>query len=207
MKDLTPNILKANGLTIAILDSLSYKSSLAVSLKRTLRHFEKTAFMHELQCMTDWLDEQEVLTQVAIDYRVKSMSLIEQKFDRYYPDKLAKNVFNDVLGFRALCMDYDEALHLTGEHFRVVDMSVGKANDDGYRGVHVYYQRDSKYYPIEIQFNTYYDRQLNDWLHDFLYKKNYPDAIGVAMRKHYEDGKIKSAADFEEVLQHVLCSR
>ena len=64
MKDLTPNILKANGLTIAILDSLSYKSSLAVSLKRTLRHFEKTAFMHELQCMTDWLDEQEVLQHV-----------------------------------------------------------------------------------------------------------------------------------------------
>ena len=45
-------------------------------------------------------------------------------------------------------------------------MSKGKSNDDGYRGVHVYYQKDNKHYPIEIQFNTYSDRQLNDWLHD-----------------------------------------
>ena len=31
-------------------------------------------------------------------------------------------------------------------------MSKGKSNDDGYRGVHVYYQKDNKHYPIEIQF-------------------------------------------------------
>lgn len=34
-------------------------------------------------------------------------------------------------------------------------MSHGKANDDGYRGVHVYYQLDNFHYPIEIQYNTY----------------------------------------------------
>lgn len=33
-----------------------------------------------------------------------------------------------------------------------------------------YYQKDNYHYPIEIQFNTYYDRQLNDWLHDKFYK-------------------------------------
>ena len=32
----------------------------------------------------------------------------------------------------------------------------GKANDDGYRGVHLYFQLDHKHYPIEIQMNTYY---------------------------------------------------
>ena len=40
-------------------------------------------------------------------------------------------------------------------------MSNGKAVDDGYRGVHVYYQKSGKHYPIEIQFNTLFDRQLN----------------------------------------------
>ena len=53
-------------------------------------------------------------------------------------------------------------------------MTKGKAIDDGYRGVHVYYQKSGRHYPIEIQFNTLFDRQLNNWLHDYLYKKNYP---------------------------------
>ena len=57
-------------------------------------------------------------------------------------------------------------------------MSKGKSNDDGYRGVHIYYQKDNKHYPIEIQFNTYYDRQLNDWLHDKFYKRGYDSFYG-----------------------------
>lgn len=84
-------------------------------------------------------------------------------------------------------------------------MSNGKANDDGYRGVHLYYQCDNFHYPIEVQFNTYFDRQLNNWLHSYLYKKNYPDAVGRKMRSQYEGGKIRNREEFEEVLKHVLC--
>ena len=29
-----------------------------------------------------------------------------------------------------------------------------------------------------IQFNTLFDRQLNNWLHDYLYKKDYPIETG-----------------------------
>lgn len=36
-------ILDKVGLNINILDSLSYKSNLTVSMKRTLRHFDKEA--------------------------------------------------------------------------------------------------------------------------------------------------------------------
>ena len=93
--------------------------------------------------------------------------------------------------------------------FRVADMTKGKATDDGYRGVHVYYQKSSKHYPIEIQFNTLYDRQLNNWLHDYLYKKEYPIEIGKIMRDKYEKGVIHSKNDFEEALKNVLsnCER
>ena len=70
--------------------------------------------------------------------------------------------------------------------FRIADMSSGKAVDDGYRGVHVYYQKSGKYYPIEIQFNTLFDRQLNNWLHDYLYKKSYPIETGCIMREKYK---------------------
>lgn len=84
-------------------------------------------------------------------------------------------------------------------------MSLGKADDDGYRGVHIYYQINNSYYPIEIQFNTWYDRQLNNWLHDYLYKKRqYPNSIGKEMRARYQSGTIQNQQDFEEVLKDVL---
>ena len=82
-------------------------------------------------------------------------------------------------------------------------MTEGKSHDDGYRGVHIYYQKDNYHYPIEVQFNTLYDRQLNNWLHDYIYKKDYPDSTGRFLRECYEQGKIRTEDDFLEVLKCV----
>jgi len=68
----------------------------------------------------------------------------------------------------------------------------------------VYYQLDNFHYPIEIQYNTYFDRQLNNWLHKYLYKKQHPLAAGAQMRALYEQGKIKNESEFQEELAHVL---
>ena len=59
-------------------------------------------------------------------------------------------------------------------------------------------------YPIEIQFNTLFDRQLNNWLHDYLYKKDYPVETGKIMREKYENGLIRNEYEFKEVLNNVL---
>ena len=83
-------------------------------------------------------------------------------------------------------------------------MSRGKARDAGYRGVHLYYHADNFHYPIELQFNTLYDRQLNNWLHDYLYKKDYPNSIGCILRERYEHGEFFNLETFEEVLHDVL---
>ena len=37
-------------------------------------------------------------------------------------------------------------------------------------------------------------------------KKDYPDEIGRLMRAAYENGKMKNAGEFEEVLENVLHS-
>lgn len=198
------NILEMNGLSMEILQSLSYKTNLGISLKRNIHYFDKNKLIQELLDMTQWLDNQSILEDIALDYRVKSEESIRTKYNRYYPDHQVRKVFNDILGFRAFCDDYQDVLNLSGERLRIVDMSHGKANDDGYRGVHVYYQFDNEHYPIEIQFNTFYDRQLNNWLHDYLYKKNYPLLVGQKMRVNYEAGHIHNAEEFEEVLNHVL---
>lgn len=135
---------------------------------------------------------------------MKCLDSILLKYNRYYPDHQTRKVFNDVLGFRAFCDNYDEVRAFESELFRVADMSMGKANDDGYRGVHVYYQKSGRHYPIEIQFNTLFDRQLNNWLHEHLYKRGLPNLVGKTMRNKYESGSIRDESEFMEVLKDVL---
>lgn len=197
-------LLKMNGLSAEILDALSFESHLGIPLKKNLHYFGKNLLIAELIEMTDWLDEQEILSDIALDYRVKSLDSILLKYERYYPDHQARKVFNDILGFRAFCDSYDQLFEEESSQFRIANMTQGKAMDDGYRGVHVYYQRSGRHYPIEIQFNTLFDRQLNNWLHDYLYKKNYPIETGRILREKYEIGVIRNEYDFKEVLSDVL---
>lgn len=199
------DILKKDGISLEMLEQLSFRSELGINLKKNLHYFEKEALLEELEDVNVWYDTIEYLHDIAIDYRIKSLQSVRLKYNRYYPDHQAGKVFNDMLGFRTLCDDYKEVLALnSSEHIRIADMSKGKAADDGYRGVHVYFQLSNFHYPIEIQYNTYYDRQLNNWLHKYVYKKNYPNSVGYSLRTAYEDGTIRSEKDFREVLNHVL---
>lgn len=197
-------LLKLHGLSIEILNELSFESCLPFSLKEDLGRVDKTALMAELKSYSNWLNEQELLSNVSLDYRIKSFESIETKYERYYPDREIRKVFNDILGLRDLCDDYQEILSVNDKRVRVVDLSQGKKDDDGYRGVHLTYRRGTKFYPIELQFNTFYDRQLNNYLHDYIYKKEYPKGIGKVLRKHYEKGEIRTLDEFKEVLENVL---
>ena len=202
-------LLKA-GLTYEILRSLSYHTQLGKSLANSLRHFDKELLFDDINKVINFYNNSEIMDELAIDYRIKSEDSCLRKYDKFYPDMRVEKTFNDVLGFRMLCDNYDGILnHDNIDKIRIVDMSQGKANDDGYRGVHLYFQLDHSHYPIEIQMNTYYDRQINNWLHKYLYKKNYPDDVGLKLRKLYENGKILNENMFREVLQNVLpdCKR
>ena len=199
-------LLKMNGLSVDTLDALSFESHLGIPLRKDLHYFNKDALIDELTKLTEWLDEQEILLDIALDYRVKSVDSILLKYNRYYPDHQTRKVFNDILGFRAFCDSYEPILEGESAQFRIADMTKGKAEDDGYRGVHVYYQKSGRHYPIEIQFNTLFDRQLNNWLHDYLYKKDYPVETGKIMREKYENGLIRNEYEFKEVLNNVLSS-
>lgn len=201
------NILQRDGLTIELLSRLSYKSQLGINLKKNLHYFDKDMLIAEIIKVNEWYDEFDELHELALDYRVKSVQSAIMKYNRYYPDHQARKVFDDLLGFRSLCDNYQDILELKElPQLRIADMSKGKSNDDGYRGIHVYYQLDGNHYPIEIQYNTYYDRQFNNWLHKFIYKKKYDNIIGIELRKQYEHAKIQNEQDFKEALEHVLSS-
>jgi len=199
------NILQRDGLTIDILEKMSYKSELGINLKKNLHYFDKEKLLEEIIKVNAWYVEFAELYNLALDYRIKSVQSAMLKYERYYPDHQARKVFDDLLGFRSLCDNYEDVLVLKNiSELRVADMSNGKANDDGYRGIHVYYQKDGMHYPIEIQYNTYYDRQFNNWLHKFVYKRNYKSNVGLQLRKMYENARIQTEIDFKEALEHVL---
>lgn len=199
------DILERDSLTTDILKKLSYQSKLGINLKKNLHYFNKEKLIKELIEVNEWYDSAEGLDDLALDYRIKSVQSAILKCKRYYPDHQARKVFDDLLGFRSLCDNYEEVLQLKKiDKFRIADMTNGKANDDGYRGIHVYFQLDGKHYPIEIQYNTYYDRQFNNWLHKYVYKKEYDNSVGCYLRKRYESAKILSEKEFKEELDHVL---
>ena len=58
-------ILKMNGLSLQILDSYPPESQLGLSLKKNLHYFNKNMLISELIDMTEWLDEQEILSDIA----------------------------------------------------------------------------------------------------------------------------------------------
>ena len=147
------DILQRDGISPEILQRLSYRSTLGISLKKNLHYFDKNALFQELVAINEWYDECAELHELALDYRVKSIQSAMMKYDRYYPDHQARKVFDDLLGFRSLIDNYDDVLSLKDSpEFRVADMTKGKANDDGYRGIHLYFQIDNHHYPIEIQY-------------------------------------------------------
>lgn len=200
------NLLKF-GFTKMTLIDISFKSNLNLSLKRTLRYFDKDEVFGELENMIYHYQCLDILDDPVFDYRIKSVDSCHRKYEKNLNGMSIYKTFNDVLGFRILVDNYDEILSIDDEDFRIVDMRGGKVKDDGYCGVHIYFQLDNYHYPIEIQANTYYDRQFNNWLHKYVYKKGCKDKLGLELRKLYEDGKITQENEFVEVLNNVLFSK
>lgn len=94
------SILKKDGLTIELLEKLSYKSELGMKLKKNLHYFNKQELFDELAKMNEWYDVCQYLQDITIDYRIKSIQSAQLKYERYYPDHQTAKVFNDMLGFR-----------------------------------------------------------------------------------------------------------
>lgn len=187
-----------------LLANLSCPSVLGKSLKTVLSHVEKEQLFADLRHARRFYRERiSILEAFDSAYRIKSLDSMLLKYDRYYPHFTVERTYNDILGIRIICPDYAQADALRAEYpqeFRhCADMRDGKKCDDGYRGVHLYFQADHFHYPIELQYNTVFDRRLNDWLHCYLYKRDAAD-IGAALRKLYEQDKIRSEDEFRREL-------
>ncbi len=90
---------------------------------------------------------------------------------------------------------------LCNQNVKVVDnhhneiYNNGKQVDDGYRAIHLYYQRDSHSYPIEVQLWCGDDYLFNIWSHKWIYKYLDP-VLGRALYYEYKNSKMKTEDDF-----------
>ena len=175
------------------LDLLSYRSTLGRSLKQiSLRETPLERIMDDIaKYRMGYID---ILVQEnLIGSRFKSDDSIMRKYHKTLATNGGfKQCFNDVLGLR---LRFDSYPTEFPEYYRIVDLRQGKKEDDGYRAIHLYYQRDNLAYPIEVQLWCGEDYHFNIWSHQYVYKYKSP-TIGKQLYEEYSKGLIKSEQDF-----------
>jgi ppGpp synthetase/RelA/SpoT-type nucleotidyltranferase len=117
---------------------------------------------------------------VDFTYRYKEDESIKLKLERLTMRKQLYKVTNDIFGMRFIVASSTEELQKIAEEFvkrcpmedicSIADQTLGKKNDDGYKGIHVYIKPNNHVFPIEVQFWTRTHALLNQYLHDNIYK-------------------------------------
>lgn len=180
------------------LDALSYRSALGRSLKKiSLQKLPLDAILEDVAQYREGYIGALISTDL-VGSRFKSDDSILRKYEKtLHTGGGFKQCFNDVLGFRLRLESYPSEFP---DYFRVVDLRRGKQTDDGYRAIHLYYQRDNHSYPIEIQLWCGQDYQFNIWSHRYVYKYC-PAHVGRALYQAYCAGEITSEQEFQSRVQ------
>lgn len=182
------------------LDLLSYRSTLGQSLKQI--HLSRTPIEVILEDIAKYRESyiETFVQENLIGFRFKSDDSILRKHEKVLRTGGGfKQCFNDVLGFR---LKFDEYPTEFPDYFRVVDLRQGKQVDDGYRAIHLYYQRDSWSYPIEVQLWCGRDFCFNIWSHQYAYKYS-SESIGLHMRELFDAGDIQTEQAFKNKLKEL----
>ena len=179
-----------------ILKEISYTSTLPQNLKTiSLRKTPLDLILADIENYRDIYSDKVVFQSNIIGSRFKSEDSILKKYQKTLRTNGGfKQCFNDVLGFRLHFKHYPEEFP---SYFRVVDLRNGKHIDDGYRAIHLYYQRDSHSYPIEVQLWCEEDYLFNLWSHMYVYKYSTPE-IGKRLYNLYIAKEITNEDDFLE---------
>ena len=132
-----------------VLDILSYHSTLGRSLKQiSLRKTPLPIILDDIEkYRASYIDT--IFQENLIGSRFKSEDSIKRKYEKTLKTGGGfKQCFNDILGFR---LKFEEYPREYPDYFRVVDLRNGKKIDDGYRAIHLYYQREI--WRIQLKYN------------------------------------------------------
>jgi len=198
-----------NILSKEFLDKYSITSSLGRSLGNVSVSKLSEEDVYNVLCDLDKLrsacnDMVHRLIDTDIEFRIKSDDSVLLKIDKYKNlGGKASLCFNDLLGFRAYVSSFDGIVF--PPHFRVVDLSKGKREDDGYRAIHLYYKKSNMHYQVEVQLWSDYDWDFNTWTHICGYKSFTSEQL-LQLRVFYEQGKIKTYTEYLERVGEI-CQR
>ncbi|KIQ93188.1 hypothetical protein LH47_02736 [Anoxybacillus thermarum] len=121
------------------------------------------------------------IPEIDFTYRYKDPASIKLKLERNQLTKQLYKIANDILGMRFIIKaDTAELKQIVHEFVtccpygqdacNIVDQTLGKTYDDGYKAIHVYIRLNNYVFPIEIQFWTRTHALLNEYLHEQIYK-------------------------------------
>lgn len=181
-----------------VLAKISYTSNFTQSLKTiSLRKTPLDEILKDIESYRALYSSEIVRQENIIGSRFKSVDSILRKYEKTLRTGGGfKQCFNDVLGFRLHFEEYPKSFP---NYFRVVDLRNGKQIDDGYRAIHLYYQRDNHSYPIEVQLWCGEDYKFNIWSHKLVYKYLEPE-LGKMLYEQYKRGEILTEDDFKNKL-------
>ena len=187
------------------LDSISVRTSLNKSLRKvsvsSLTNNDIGRVLEDVECIRDLADIIHLrLLDVDASYRIKSRDSIKIKVAKYSNTYTSAMVcFNDLLGIRVYVDDYPSEEEVPS-CFKYVDLRKGKKVDDGYRAVHLYYERDNYHYRIEIQLILKKYKDFYSWMHSYSYKSEDIQIMQNLMNK-FESGKIVTEGDYRKELE------
>lgn len=181
-----------------VLAKISYTSNFTQSLKTiSLRKTPLYEILKDIESYRALYSSEIVRQENIIGSRFKSVDSILRKYEKTLRTGGGfKQCFNDVLGFRLHFEEYPKSFP---NYFRVVDLRNGKQIDDGYRAIHLYYQRNNHSYPIEVQLWCGEDYEFNIWSHKLVYKYLEPE-LGKMLYEQYKRGEILTEDDFKNKL-------
>lgn len=188
-------ILKDNGIGIKsaiekLQMSFSFPEGFPNINKKTLRHYDfEEVYDYSLEFfensdenlkgLINYLNDN-LTSKVRFTYRLKTRDSLKKKWEKYlvFGKKFYKGC-NDLLGIRFIIDASKEELSAMIKNFEndgnceIINFyEKNKINDDGYRGIHVYFRYNRNSFPIEIQFWTRKDALLHFYTHEVIYKSD-----------------------------------
>lgn len=170
-------------------NSFSFPENFPNINKKTLRHYDfNEVYEYTIQFFENIDDNLEILIKylksnlsedIKFTYRFKTEESFKMKWKKYliFGKKFYK-ACNDLLGVRFIvkCNERElkEKLKIfyNDENCKIINFYENnkKTNDDGYRGIHIYFRYNKNSFPIEFQFWTRKDAILHFYTHEVIYK-------------------------------------
>lgn len=150
------------------------------------------------------------IEDINISFRTKSEDSLRKKWCKNLGEnRPIKKVFNDIIGIRIITkQDVDNIIKnikdiCTNKNykFELVDLKNNtKSKDDGYRGIHIYIENNSKSFKVEIQTWDKFDSILNFYTHQHIYKANKGLEYALNLRTWFDNIPTLEIYDFRDYI-------